>query len=353
MSECHRHVGGEGPRRGGPDQHPDRHARSREPRDFVHEAEVDVDAVAALIAILDLGFSQSRVASLAPVNRLAALVDLAACVHLGEHAHVSSLIAVVEGEVWLVPVAANPEPLELGALHVDVFHRPVVTELAELGLRNLGHLLRSELLLDHVLDRLAMTIPAGNVRRVVAAHGLVLDDEVLKHLVVGRAHVDMTVGVRRSVVEDESRRVFAAFDRATVDVHFVPAREPLVLTSRQIGAHREVGLRQVHRRLVVVTHGWILSSCGSHAANIRFEPFHGTKKARRPLYLPGRSASRVSSAVPPSLRRAHCSRATRLLGNGSDPSKPTAPAPAPEVRSEAAEVIFRRRHVRACTIPAR
>ena len=142
-------------------------------------------------------------AALAPVDRLATLVDHAAFVHRGEDLDVASLVAVLERQVGIAPIAAHSQPLELLALYVDELEGPIATELAKLRLRDLRHLVRPELLLDLMLDGLAVAVPAWNVGCVEAAHRLVLHDEVFEYLVVRRTHVDMTVGVRRAVVEQK------------------------------------------------------------------------------------------------------------------------------------------------------
>ncbi len=278
--------------------------------ELVGDPELHVDAVALLVGVLDLSLSQSRVAALAPVDGLAALVDLAALVHLREDPDVAGLVAVVEGEVRLVPVAAHAEPLELLALDVDELHRPVAAQLAQLRLRDLRHLLGPELLLDLVLDRLTVAVPAGHVRRVVAAHRLVLDDEVLEHLVVRGPHVDVAVRVRRAVVQDErARRPCAA--RAT------SCRRRSCPRTRATRAPASTGSPSSGTR----------SAAGSSSACSRcprgsnpLRPRTGKQKARtRPTPAGTKRAHESRSAVPPSLRHALLSRvlrATRSPDNG-------------------------------------
>ncbi len=109
----------------------------------------------------------------------------------------------------MCPIAEDAEPLELLALHADEMARgrlALFADLDRVGLR------RAEFLHHLVLDGQAVAIPAGHERRVVAAHVLVFQDDVLEHHVERVAHVGVAVGEGRAVVEDErvSRRVFAA-----------------------------------------------------------------------------------------------------------------------------------------------
>jgi hypothetical protein len=60
-------------------------------------------------------------------------------------------------------------------------------------------------LLDLVLDRQAVAVPARHVGRVEAGQRLGTDDDVLEDLVHRVADVDVAIGVRRAVVQHEAR----------------------------------------------------------------------------------------------------------------------------------------------------
>ena len=70
-------------------------------------------------------------------------------------------------------------------------------------------MLLAKLLGDLLLDRQSVVVPARDIRRAVAFHRLVANDEVLEELVQGVADVNVAVGIRRAVVEYEiaARRV--------------------------------------------------------------------------------------------------------------------------------------------------
>ncbi len=188
----------------------------------------------------------------APVDRLCPFVDGAVQIHRLEDRDVAGLILVGERQVRVVPIPTHAEPLELLALHVHEPERIVTAQFAQLGLTDGGHPLRAEVLLHLVLDRLTVAVPPRHVRRVAAAHTLVLDDEVLEHLVVGGAHVDVPVGVRGTVVQHERLAIAGDLQRATIDVVLLPEPQPLGLAGAEIGAHRELRAREIHRALVVL-----------------------------------------------------------------------------------------------------
>ena len=103
--------------------------------------------------------------------------------------------------VGIVPAAEDADALELRALQVDVLLRVLAAGVADRDGVHL-ELLAAELLVDLDLDGQAVAVPAGDVGRVEAGHGLGLDDEVLEALVERVAQVDGAVGVGRAVVQD-------------------------------------------------------------------------------------------------------------------------------------------------------
>ena len=104
----------------------------------------------------------------------------------------------------MLPVAEDAEPLEFLGHDADEALGVGAAGAAEVRHAHLA-LLRAELAVDLQLDRQAVAVVAGHVRRVEARHRPGLHDEVLEHLVQRRAEVDLSVGVRRTVVQDELR----------------------------------------------------------------------------------------------------------------------------------------------------
>jgi hypothetical protein len=97
----------------------------------------------------------------------------------------------------------------------------------------------ADLLLHVQLDGQAVAVPARHVGRVEAVQGLVLDDDVLEHLVDRVPHVQIAVGVGRAVVEDEGRSPGARLADALVELHGLPLLQALGLPLGQVGLHGE------------------------------------------------------------------------------------------------------------------
>ena len=101
----------------------------------------------------------------------------------------------------MLSVGVHTETFEVLPLDSDVLLRPFAAQTPQRGLVDGGHFLGTELLLDHVLDRLAVAVPSGDIGRVVAPLRTALDDEVLEDLVKGVSDVDEAVSVQGTVVE--------------------------------------------------------------------------------------------------------------------------------------------------------
>lgn len=73
-----------------------------------------------------------------------------------------------------------------------------------------------------MFDGHAVGIPAGDIGGVIPLGVFVFDDDVLQDLVQGMAHVDLAVGVGRSVVEDELLVACMEFLFFSIDIVFIP-----------------------------------------------------------------------------------------------------------------------------------
>ena len=221
-----------------------RHARDEIALTRRRQRKLHVDGGRRVILVLDFGFRKRGAAVDAPVDRLLALVDQPLLDEPAERAHDRRLIAEVHREVRVRPVAENAEPLKLRAhrAHEAPGVRPA--RAAEIGDRHLA-LLRAELAVHLQLDRQAVTVESGLVRRVEAGHRPRLDDEILQRLVERRAHVDVAVGVRRAVVQHELGQAAALRLNLPVQIHRGPPGERFGLGPRQARLHREFGARQV------------------------------------------------------------------------------------------------------------
>ena len=224
---------------------------------IVVHGELDIHGRAGIVLVFDLGLGQCSLVVSAPVNGLETLVDVAVFIHLAEHARFHGLEAGIHGLVRVLPVADDAHALEALALHVDVVVGVGVAGRAEVGD---AHCLVVELLLldDGRLDGHAVVIPAGNVRRIVAAHCVGARDEVFDGFVQRVTHVQSTVGERRAVVKVEQGLALVLFKHLVVDVHLLPVLEHLRLALGQTRTHRELGLGEIECCVILLCHKFIL-----------------------------------------------------------------------------------------------
>ena len=140
------------------------------------------------------------------------------------------------------------------ALDVDETLGELLAAAADLGGLQAGGLLN-----DLELDGQPVAVPARHEGRVETGHGLGFHHHILEQLVEGGAHVDIAVGERRAVVEDEIGCAcgLAGGGDFRVKAGFFPNREALWLVLHEIPAHRESRLGQGQRVFVIrgIAHG--------------------------------------------------------------------------------------------------
>src|SRR5205814_3652202 len=101
----------------------------------------------------------------APVDGLPAAEDVALLEEPAEDVDHAGLVARVERQVRIGPAAEDPERLEAAAVPVDVLPRELLGPPPDLGLLPL-RLLLQHLVLDLLLDRQAVAVPARDEGRV-------------------------------------------------------------------------------------------------------------------------------------------------------------------------------------------
>ena len=89
--------------------------------------------------------------------------------------------------------------------------------------------LLAQALLDFMLDRQTVRIPAGFARHVVAAHGLVAREDVLERARQHMVDAGLAVRGRRTFIETELRAVFGLLERLLENVVLTPELQHLFL----------------------------------------------------------------------------------------------------------------------------
>ena len=240
------HVVRQGPGRGGPDDHIGAGrigAGDALGQGGIVEGEAHEDGGRGMVAVFHFGFGQGRMAGAAPVDGLLGAHHTALVHELGQFVGRGGLIGGVHALVGIVPVAQHAQALELLAAHLA---HHVGGQGLFLFLQFLFHL---------VLDGQAVAVPAGHIVGAIALHVARLDHDILQDLVQGRAHVDMTVGIRRAVMQDERTLVGAVLDHGFTGFGFFPLLELLGLALGKIGLHGEGGLGQIQGFFIVAHAG--------------------------------------------------------------------------------------------------
>ncbi len=145
------------------------------------------------------------------------------------------------GLVLIRPVGENAEAFELGGLCGDPAFGKLVASGAELS-RGEGEFFFLYLARNLLLYRQAVAVPTGDIRRAVPAHCLVAVDDVLERLVQCGADMDVAIGERRTIVQDEGRLPGAAPLNPVVKAEFFPMRHPGRLALDQTRPHGKIGL---------------------------------------------------------------------------------------------------------------
>ena len=111
----------------------------------------------------------------------------------------------IHGQIGIVPIGIDAQPLQLFALRIN----PILGISTAFGAKfNSGHfvlvqLLLAILLFNLPLNRQAVAIPAGHIRRVFAKQSLRPHNHVLQDMVQGMADMHVAIGVRRAIMQDE------------------------------------------------------------------------------------------------------------------------------------------------------
>ena len=121
----HRQVRRQRPGRRGPDH--DRGAGMPDQR------KLHIHALADVVLVFDLRLRQRGAAGDAPIDGLLAAIHEALLHNVGEQAQLVGLVFFGERQVRVVPIAQHAEPLELGALDINVLARVGLAGLADGG----------------------------------------------------------------------------------------------------------------------------------------------------------------------------------------------------------------------------
>ena len=219
----------------------------------VLDAELDIDGGAGVGLILDFRLGKRGFIVGAPVNRLHALIDIAAAIHFAKHLDLARLKRGVHGQIGVLPIRRDAQPLELLHLFANKVGGELMAGVAELGN---GHFFAVQFILldDGGFNGHAVVIPTRIVGHMEARHGFGFVDDVFEDLVHRRSHVDIPVGERRSVMDVEQRFPGAVFLQQIVKFNLLPVFQHSRLPLGQVCTHGKLGGWQVQGACVIFCH---------------------------------------------------------------------------------------------------
>ena len=109
-------------------------------------------------------------------------------------------------------------------------------------------------LLYFVFNGQAVAVPTRHIGRIKAAHLAGLYYDVFQGLVDGVAKVQVTIGIRWAIVQNELGFASVLGADFAVEIHALPLFQHARLLLRQPGFHRKVGMGQV-QAVFVIAHG--------------------------------------------------------------------------------------------------
>ena len=92
---------------------------------------------------------------------------------------------------------------------------------------------------DLVLDRQAVAVPAGHVRRVEPGQSFRTHDHVFENLVYRVTDVNSAVGIGRAIVQHELGPILTNLAQLLIQANAVPALQNLRFALWQAGLHWE------------------------------------------------------------------------------------------------------------------
>ena len=209
------------------------------------------------VFVFHFRFRQRRAAVQAELNRFRAAVEIARFVDFAEHAHGIRLGFEIHGQVGVVPIAQHAQTDEVFFLAGNLFGGIFAAQFAE---TRFGHVFAVQLF-HHHFDGQAVAVPARHIRRVETGLGFAADNDVFEDFVDGMTDVDVAVGIRRAVVQDEFRTAFGDFAQFLIAFVLVPAFQPRRLALGEVAAHRKRAFEQVYG-FAVIGHVVILYGFG-------------------------------------------------------------------------------------------
>src|SRR6267378_4038256 len=190
------------PGRGGPDDSAYVTANSRRITfAATHDPKLHPDRRTGVVLIFDFGFGERGVVVDAPIDGLAATVNVALLHEIEESAGDGGLILMAHGEIGIIPAAENAKAFEIFLVLLDVARGKLPAELSKLSRWNFS--LSAKLFFHLRFDGQAVAVPSGFVCCVKPCDAHRSHDQIPARLVPASTQVDFPGGVGRAVMQDK------------------------------------------------------------------------------------------------------------------------------------------------------
>ncbi len=153
--------------------------------------------------------------------------------------------------IRVIPIAQTAKTLEFIALVVNVGQGKVTANFAQLNVRNGIAVFYAGFFAGFQFRRQSMCIPARYIRCLITGHILRPNNNVLQGLVKRCAKMNVTVGIRRAIMQDKDRFPFVLFHDLPIQVLFFPRRQRFRFPLRQVCLHGKVRFWQVQSAFVI------------------------------------------------------------------------------------------------------
>ena len=189
-----------------------------------------------MFAVLDLGLGESGLIVDAPINRPEAFIDVTSLKKFSEKARGRGLVFMRHRQIRIRPLTQDAKPRKIARLTV---HRMFRVFAAETAKRCDGQIIfiltfSGKLFLDIRLDRQAVAVISGHIRRVKTHHRPRFDDKILKNFVQGRADMNVRVRIRGTIMKNEFVTPFPCVDHLFIKPHLGPFLQPCRLALAKI-----------------------------------------------------------------------------------------------------------------------
>ena len=157
-------------------------------------------------------------------------------------------------DVRVIPVSNAAKALELIALTVEIRHRKLAADLSQFHIGNRGGITDARLFASLEFRGKTMRIPTGHIRSLESRHIAMTHNDILKRFIQSRTEMNITVGIRRAVMQNEHGLTLVLLHQLLVDSILLPLLQHRGLALRESCLHRKFCFREIQRLFVILGH---------------------------------------------------------------------------------------------------